>query len=355
MARFVFRDPGPRPLPDGKQGLRHHCERASLTVAPADLEGQLRGPAPSSVPVPVAKIAIALTVEALSDVNWRLFAIVTLNGLTLASLYFIVASGFTLIFGLMRIVNMAHGSLYLFGAYIGYETLTLSDSWLLAVLVGGLAMALVGAGMQVAVFGWMQGQDLRQALAAIGISIVAADLMLAQWGGTTYQLALPEAFTSFVPVPIAGRYSMARLLLIVLAVAIGLGLWLVLTRMRIGMLIRAGVDDPRMLEALGVNVPLVFVGVFAIGAGLAGVAGVIGGSVLSISPGEDARYLLSSLIVVIVGGMGSVPGAAIGAILVAMAETYGLAYTPTYGIVYTFAIMVLVLAIRPQGFLGRPA
>jgi branched-chain amino acid transport system permease protein len=95
--------------------------------------------------------------------------------------------------------------------------------------------------------------------------------------------------------------------------------------------------------------------VFAIGAGLAGMAGVIGGSVLSVSPGEDARYLLSSLIVVIVGGMGSIPGAAIGALLVAMAETYGLAYTPTYGIVYTFAIMVTVLAIRPQGLLGRAA
>ena len=291
--------------------------------------------------------------EFLQEINWRLFAIVTLNGLTLASLYFIVASGFTLIFGLMRVVNMAHGSLYLLGAYVGFEAVEATGSWLLAVLAAGVIVAAAGAVLQVSIFSWMQGQDLRQALAAIGISIVAADLMLAQWGGSAYQIRLPEMFGSFVPVPLAGRYAMARLILIAFALAIGIGLWLVLNKTRIGILIRAGVDDRQMLEALGVNVPLVFVGVFAIGAGLAGVAGVIGGSVLSVSPGEDARYLLSSLIVVIVGGMGSIPGAAIGALLVAMAETYGLAYTPTYGIVYTFAIMVLVLAVRPQGLMGR--
>lgn len=293
--------------------------------------------------------------EGLLDINWRLFAIVTLNGLTLASLYFIVASGFSLIFGLMRVVNMAHGSLYLLGAYVGFEVSETSGSWLLGILAAGVVVAAAGAALQVSILSWMQGQDLRQALATIGVSIVAADLMLAQWGGSAYQISLPDAVSTFVPVPVAGRFAMARLMLIVLALIIGVGLWLMLNRTRIGMLIRAGVDDRRMLEALGVNVPLVFVGVFAIGAGLAGVAGVVGGSVLSVSPGEDARYLLSSLIVVIVGGMGSIPGAAIGALLVAMAETYGLAYTPTYGIVYTFAIMVAVLAVRPQGLLGRAA
>ncbi|WP_274423827.1 branched-chain amino acid ABC transporter permease [Chelativorans sp. YIM 93263] len=291
--------------------------------------------------------------ETLLDINWRLFAVVTLNGLTLASLYFIVASGFTLIFGLMRIINMAHGSIYLLGGYIGYEVGAATGNWLVALLVAGAVMALAGAALQIAIFGWMQGQDLRQALASIGISIVAADQMLAYWGGSTYQVDLPSYFSSFVSIPLAGGYSAARLLLIGLAVIVGVGLWVVLNRTRIGMLIRAGVDDRDMLEALGKNVPVIFVGVFAIGAGLAGMAGVVGGSVLSLSPGEDARYLLSSLIVVIVGGMGSIPGAAVGALLVAMAETYGLAYTPTYGVVYTFAIMVAVLAFRPQGLMGR--
>jgi branched-chain amino acid transport system permease protein len=289
------------------------------------------------------------------EINWRLFLTVSLNGLTLAALYFVVASGFTLIFGLMRVVNMAHGSLYLLGAYVGYEVSVATGSWATALVCGAASAAGVGALLQFVFFSWMQGQDLRQALVAIGISIVLADLMLAHWGGTTYQLDLPAMFRSFISIPVIRRYPTARLLLISLAALIGLGLWLLLTRTRLGILIRAGVDDRGMLEALGINVPLVFLGVFAIGGALAGLAGVIGGSVLSISPGEDARYLLSSLVVVIVGGMGSILGAAIGAVLVAMAETYGLAYTPTYGVVYTFVVMVAVLAIRPRGLLGRAA
>lgn len=289
------------------------------------------------------------------EIDWRLFLTVSLNGLTLAALYFVVASGFTLIFGLMRVVNMAHGSLYLLGAYVGYQAGAATGNWGMALVCGASAAAGLGALLQLGFFGWMQGQDLRQALVAIGIAIVLADLMLAHWGGTTYQLDLPAAFRGFVPLPVIRRYSMARLLLIAAAALIGGGLWLLLARTRLGLLIRAGVDDRAMLEALGIDVPLVFLGVFAIGGALAGLAGVIGGSVLSISPGEDARTLLSSLIVVIVGGMGSIPGAAIGAVLVGMAETYGLAYAPTYGVVFTFVIMTAVLAIRPRGLLGRAA
>jgi len=297
----------------------------------------------------------AAHLDILAGFNWRLFLSVTLNGLTLASLYFIVASGFTLIFGLMRVVNMAHGALYLLGAYVGYETQAATGSWALAALAGAGAAAVLGALLQVSLFGWMQGQDLRQALVAIGVSIVLADVMLALWGGTTYQIALPDALRSFVALPVVRRYPQSRLALIGVAALIGLGLWLLLARTRLGALIRAGVDDRRMVEALGINMPLVFLGVFAIGGALAGFAGVVGGSVLSIAPGEDARYLLSSLIVVIVGGMGSIPGAAIGALLVGMAETYGLAYTPTYGVMFTFLIMIAVLTLRPRGLLGRPA
>ena len=288
-------------------------------------------------------------------INWRLFWIETLNGLTLSALYFTVASGFTLIFGLMRVVNMAHGSLYLLGAYVGYEAQLATGSWPIALLAGAAAAAALGAVLQLGFFGWMQGQDLRQALVAIGISIVLGNLMLWQWGGTTYQLTLPDTLNGFVPLLVVRRYPIARLLLLGVAAGVGFALWLLLTRTRLGVLIRAGVDDRRMVEALGVDVPLVFLAVFAIGGALAGFAGVIGASVLSVSPGEDARYLLSSLIVVIVGGMGSIPGAALGALLVGMAETYGLAYEPTYGVAFTFLIMVAVLAVRPRGLMGRPA
>lgn len=285
----------------------------------------------------------------------RLFLLTFLNGLTLAALYFLVASGFTLVFGLMRNVNLAHGSLFLLGAYIGYDVASWTESWFAGVAAGSLSMAAAGVLLQVFVFRRMEGQDLRQTLVTIGISIVLADLMLAIWGGSTYQFDPPEWLYGATPMPLVRAYPTYRLFILGAAVAIGVGLWLFLNKTRTGMMIRAGVDDRAMLSATGVNVQLVFALVFAIGAGLAGFAGVVGGTALSIAPGEDVRYLLASLIVVIVGGMGSVTGAAVGALLIGLAEQFGLAYSPTYGVVYTFLIMVAVLAIRPQGLMGRRA
>lgn len=288
------------------------------------------------------------------------------NGVTVAGLYFLVASGFTLVFGLMRNVNLAHGSLYLFGAYIGYDVADWSGSWLLGVAAGFLGAAIAGVLMQVFVFRRMEGDDLRQTLVTIGISIVGADLMLAFWSGNTYQFTIPAWIDGAVATPIVTAvksngtsvvmmYPLYRLVVLAAAVAIGIALWLLLNRTRIGMMIRAGVDDRAMLAANGVNVHMVFAIVFAIGAGLAGFAGVVGGTALSIAPGEDVRYLLASLVVVIVGGMGSITGAAIGALIIGLAEQIGLAYFPTYGVVLTFVIMVVVLAVRPQGIMGRPA
>jgi branched-chain amino acid transport system permease protein len=149
------------------------------------------------------------------------------------------------------------------------------------------------------------------------------------------------------------RYPMVRLVIFVAAVVIGIAMWLALNRTRVGMMVRAGVDDRDMLAATGVPIQLVFVVVFALGAGLAGIAGVVGGTFQSLSPGEDTRFLLASLVVVIVGGMGSIPGAALGAVIIGLAEQLGSVYIPTYAIVVTFLIMVLVLALRPQGLLAR--
>jgi branched-chain amino acid transport system permease protein len=296
----------------------------------------------------------------------KIFVNTIFNGVTLAGLYFLVASGFTLVFGLMRNVNLAHGTLYLLGAYIGYDVADLTGSWLLAVAAGFLGAAVAGVLMQVFIFRRMEGDDLRQTLVTIGISIVGADLMLAIWSGNTYQFTIPALLDGAVATPIVTAvrssgdsvvmmYPLYRLTVLAAAAAIGVALWLLLNRTRIGMMIRAGVDDRGMLAANGVNVHMVFAVVFAIGAGLAGFAGVVGGSALSIAPGEDIRYLLASLVVVIVGGMGSITGAAIGALLIGLAEQIGLAYFPTYGVVLTFVIMVVVLAVRPQGIMGRPA
>src|SRR5262247_4948156 len=297
----------------------------------------------------------AFVIWALAD-NPKLFLTTGMNGLTLAALYFLVASGFTLVFGLMRNVNLAHGSLYLLGGYLGFFTAQFTGSWLLALAAGFAAAALVGLAMQVSIFRFMPGQDLRQTMVTIGLSIVIADILMWVIGAQVHQMSPPPALDGPLRgLPVIRAYSTYRLSLLPIGIAIGVALWPFLNRTRVGMMIRAGVDDRAMLAAAGVNVNLVFATTFAIGAGLAGFGGVIGAVELSMVPGEDTRLLLASLIVVIVGGMGSVVGAAIGAAIFGLAETYGLAYAPTYSVVFTFVILVLVLAFRPRGILGRPA
>ncbi|MBR0815334.1 branched-chain amino acid ABC transporter permease [Bradyrhizobium diazoefficiens] len=294
----------------------------------------------------------------------RVFLNAVFNGITLGGLYFLVASGFTLIFGLMRNVNLAHGSLYLFGGYVGYAVSTATGSWVLSFIVAFILTAMVGVLLQVIVFRRIEGQDLRQTMVTIGLSIVFADLMLWACGGDFYQIQTPNWLIGPVELPLVTaikssgepvylRYPMVRLVIFVASVIIGVAMWLALNRTRIGMIIRAGVDDRDILAATGVRIQLVFVAVFAFGAGLAGMAGVVGGTFQSLSPGEDIRFLLASLVVVIVGGMGSIPGAALGALIIGLAEQLGSVYIPTYAIVVTFLIMVLVLAIRPQGLLAR--
>ena len=295
-----------------------------------------------------------LAAWALAD-NAKLFFTTALNGLTLAALYFLVASGFTLVFGLMRNVNLAHGSLYLFGAYIGYVVGDKSGSWLLAIAAGFASAALFGLVLQVAVFRFMHGEDMRQTMVTIALSIMLADILLWTFGGEIYQFDPPRWIFGRTSLPLVEIYPTYRLVLLAMSAAIGVLLWWFLNRTRVGMMIRAGVDDRAMLAAAGVNVQFVFAITFAIGAGLAGFAGVVGGTALSIAPGEDTRYQLASLVVVIVGGMGSIVGAAVGAILIGVAEQFGLAYAPTYSVVFTFVIMALVLAFRPQGILGRRA
>jgi len=288
--------------------------------------------------------------------NARLYLVTLLNGLTLSALYFIVASGFTLVFGLMRNVNLAHGSLYLLGGYVGFTIAEQTGWWILAMAGGFLAAAIAGLLIQVLVLRHMQGQDLRQTMVTIGLSIVIADLLLWTFTGQVHQMEAPALLQGPIrDIPVIRAFSAYRLSLLGFGVVIGVFLWWLLHRTKVGAMIRAGVDDRAMLAAAGVNVNLVFAITFMLGAGLAGIGGVIGAVELSMVPGEDTRLLLASLIVVIVGGMGSVVGAAIGAVILGVAETYGLAYAPTYSVVFTFLILVLVLAFRPRGIMGKAA
>jgi branched-chain amino acid transport system permease protein len=303
------------------------------------------------------------------------FFITLLNGLTAAALYFVVASGFTLIFGLMRVVNMAHGAFFLLGGYIalrlqremvgGGGALGLSSAqvalhqWLLPLLAGTLAVAVVGLVMQQVLLRWNQGQELRQALITIAVAIILADQMLAHFGGIAEDITWPGALDKFVDLPGGIRYTTTRLVILGIGLAIGAALWVWLRRTRTGMVVRAGVDDREMVAAMGINIQLVFAIAFFVGSGLAGLGGVIGGSFASLAPGVDANWLLNSLIVVIIGGMGSLGGAAIGALLLGLVTNFAAAYLPSdytyYSIIFTFVLLAVVLAVRPLGIYGRAA
>jgi branched-chain amino acid transport system permease protein len=306
----------------------------------------------------------------------RTFIVVFLNGLTLAGLYFLVASGFTLIFGLMRVVNMAHGSLYMLAGFFAYELQQNFISfdptqafgpppvstldWVLPLVIACVAVAAIGLVMQQVFLRWNQGQDLRQALITIAISVIIADQALAHFGGIAEDIAAPEVFPNSVDLHVYGlTYPFFRIFVLLVAIAVGVALWAAIQRTRYGMIVRAGVDDRHMVSALGINIQLVFAGAFFIGALLAGLGGVLGGTMISVDKGNDTQYLLFALIVVIIGGMGSLGGAAIGALALGLVDAFGDVYLPAgytnYSVLLIFALLVLVLVIRPLGLFGRPA
>jgi branched-chain amino acid transport system permease protein len=271
---------------------------------------------------------------------------------------------------------MAHGAFFLLGGYValtiqrhmvgqgggfglqsGQVNLT---HWIVPALAGTAVVAAAGLVMQQLFLRWTQGQDLRQALITIAISIILADQMLAHFGGVAEDIAWPRNFDTFTNIRVAGVvYTTTRLIILGIAVGIGVLLWLWLKRTRTGMVIRAGVDDRAMVSALGINIQLTFAIAFIVGSALAGLGGIIGGSFASLAPGVDANWLLYSLVVVIIGGMGSLGGAAIGALLLGLTTNFSAAYLPSnytyYSIIFTFVLVAVVLAVRPLGLFGRPA
>jgi len=281
------------------------------------------------------------------------FLLVALNGLTLAAVYFLVASGLTLIFGLMRVITMAHGTSYLLGGYIGYVIARQTGNWILGALGAAVLVGLLGLLIHQVLIRRFQDDDMRVALITLGISLIGTDIMLAIFGGTATQVPIPKNFQVGLDLPLIGQYPLIRLLILLVAIVVGVGLTLFINRTRFGSIVRAGVDDSQMTSATGVNVRVVFGVIFLIGSALAAFAGVVGGTLFPLLPGQDGTFLLFSLVVVIVGGMGSVPGAATGAVLVGLVSQFALVVAPTYALVLTFALMVIVLAIRPQGILGK--
>jgi branched-chain amino acid transport system permease protein len=309
--------------------------------------------------------------------DWQSFTRTLLNGLTFAALLFIVASGFSLIFGLMRVVNMAYGSFYLVGGYIAYEVqqrmtgagftipgIEVSTwEWVFPAIVAAGLVGLLGLVVQQLFLSWNQGQELRQALITIAISVIIADQVIAHFnGGLASTVTWPGCTNRLVELPLLGvDYSLARLVMLFLGIAVGIALWVWLYRTRTGMVIRAGVDDLQMTSALGVNIKRTLAIAFVVGSALAAFGGVVGASQGAIAPGQDGQWLLNSLVVVIIGGMGSLLGAAVGSLLYGLTFSFSAVYLPTigdncctqYSIVFTFILLALVLAFRPQGLFGR--
>jgi branched-chain amino acid transport system permease protein len=281
--------------------------------------------------------------------------LLTVNSITFGGLLFLLSAGFSLIFGLMRIPNLTHGSMFMVGAYLGTSLLSGSlgfklDFWE-AAIISALEVAVLGALMERLLLRRLAGQELAQVLVTLGVSFMVADLCLMGWGGDPISVATPSGLGGFLRAGPA-VFPLYRVAVIGIAVVIAIALWLMLERTRLGAMIRAGVDDPQMARVVGIRVSSLFTIVFGLGAGLAGFAGMIGGPILSVYPGLDQDMLPLALVVVILGGTGSLLGSFVGSIVVGFIYNFGQALLPELAYFVLFLPMVLVLVLRPQGLFG---
>ena len=281
--------------------------------------------------------------------------LLTVNSVTFGGLLFLLSAGFSLIFGLMRIPNLTHGSMFMVGAYLGASFLSgrvgITLNFWLAALIAAIEVGLLGAVMERLLLRRLAGQQLAQVLVTLGVSFMAADLCLMAWGGDPISVATPAGLSGFMRLGSA-VFPLYRMAVILIAVVFAVALWLMLERTRLGAMIRAGVDDPQMARVVGIRVSELFTVVFGLGAGLAGFAGLIGGPILSVYPGLDQDMLPLALVVVILGGTGSLLGSFVGSIIIGFIYNFGQALLPELAYFILFLPMVLVLVLRPQGLFG---
>ena len=282
--------------------------------------------------------------------------VLTVNSVTFGGLLFLLSAGFSLIFGLMRIPNLTHGSLFMLGAYVGATfvvgLLGFTVNFWLATVLATLTVAAAGALAERLLLRRLPGDQLAQVLVTLGLSFMAADFCLMVWGGDPLSVTTPEGLTGFTRFGTV-VFPLYRLAIIAIAAVVAITLWLLLDRTRLGAMIRAGVDDPDMARVVGIRVPQLFTIVFALGAGLAAFAGIIGGPILSVYPGLDQDMLPLALVVVILGGSGSLLGSFVGSIIVGFIYNFGQALLPELAYFVLFMPMLLVLLLRPQGLFGR--
>jgi len=274
------------------------------------------------------------------------------NGVSYGALLFLLAGGLSLIFGMMRIVNMTHGSYYLLGGYVALTVMWQGAPFVIGIVAAAVAIALIGIGEWNAFLKRLGGQELGQVLTTMGFALIFQDLALVVWGGDPYTIRTPAI--------LAGSWRLGevyfpiyRVFMIGVAAFVGLVMWLVLERTRVGAMMRATVDDAEMARGVGINVYLISMAVFALGATLASVAGVVAGGFLGVYPGADFEILPYAFVVVIVGGMGSLKGAVVGSLLVGLLDNFGKALFPELSYFTLFAPMAAILAVRPTGLFGR--
>jgi branched-chain amino acid transport system permease protein len=279
---------------------------------------------------------------------------IVMNGLALSMLLLLVAAGLSLIFGLMGVVNFAHGSLYMIGAYVGLAVFGFSEVFLVALLVAPFVVAAVGVVIEYTTLRKLYGRDpLYQILLTFGIALILDELVKVIWG--------PNALSFAKPGWLAGTLSLAgsnfpvyRLFVIALGVAVAVGVYLFLTRTRYGLVVRAGTNNRTMVEATGINVRRAFTVMFAVGAGMAAIGGVAAGPMLSVYPGMSLEMIIQAFVVVVIGGLGSFRGSILGALLAGFAQAFGNFYIPSLSSIVIFVLMIVVLLVKPGGLLGSP-
>lgn len=282
--------------------------------------------------------------------NW---AIQTLNGISLGALLFLLSSGFTLTFGLARVVNMAHGALYLLGGYLGLSVVLATNNFWLALLTGGLGIVILYYFLDRFLIRRTGENHLAQVLLTVGVAFVIADIALLIWGGDARRLPAPIFTQGPIQLAEGLYYPRYRFLLILFGAIVGIVLWLIYKKTQIGAIVRAGVDDREMVSAMGININRLFALVFALAAFLAGLSGVAGGAFLTLYPGAEWEILVLALVVVIVGGLGSLEGAMVGSLIVGLIDAYGRWLLPEFSYFVVFGPMAVLLLFRPTGLFGR--
>jgi branched-chain amino acid transport system permease protein len=280
--------------------------------------------------------------------------LLAINSVTLGGLLFLLSAGFSLIFGLMKIPNLTHGSFFMLGAYLATSLIAHGFDFWTAALVAGLLVAVLGGIVERLILRRLAGAELAQVLVTLGLSFMIADVCLMVWTGDPIRVDTPPALRGATSVLGLG-FPLYRLAVSLVAVVFAAGLWLLLDRTRLGAMIRAGVDDAAMARVVGIRVSRLFTTVFCLGAWLAGFAGVIGGPILSVYPGLDQEMLPLALVVVILGGSGSLLGSLVGSFVVGFLYNFGQAMFPELAYVVLFLPMLVVLVVRPQGLFGRQA